>query len=93
MAGTRSVGLSVVFLIGCAVGGAASSRFVAPPARAGTNPTGWEHYCFYGDKGVTEKANELGAQGWEMVAGAGAGAGAGITAEMEFIWCFKREKL
>ena len=93
MRGTRSVGLGAVFLIGCAVGGAASSRFVAPPARAGTNPTRWEHYCLYGDKGVTAKANELGAEGWEMVAGAGAGTGSTITAEMEFIWCFKREKL
>ncbi len=93
MAGTRSVGLSVVFLIGCAVGGAASSRFVAPPARAGTSPTRWEHTCFYGDKGITEKSNELGAEGWEMVAGAGAGNGSGFTAEMKFIWCFKREKL
>jgi hypothetical protein len=88
MRGTRTVGLSVVFLIGCAVGGA-TSQYVAPPARAGTNLPQWEYTCLFPGLGnPTEKANELGAQGWELAAGAGAGAGY----DKQFFWCFKRSK-
>ena len=91
MRATKSVSLGIVFLVGCAVGGAAS-HVVAPPVRAGTNPERWEHYCFKGSSGISQTADKLGAEGWEMVAGAGAGAGDGIMKEMVFVFCFKRPR-
>jgi hypothetical protein len=92
MRATKSVSLGIVFLVGCAVGGA-SSHFVAPPARAAApNPATWEHYCIRGSSGISDKANKLGAEGWEMAAAAGAGAGDGVLKEMEFVFCFKRPR-
>ncbi|MBC8133508.1 MAG: hypothetical protein H7X95_11055 [Deltaproteobacteria bacterium] len=90
MKSTQAAVLGAVFVIGCAVGGA-SSHFVVPPARAGTNPTRWEYYCLEtGEEGFLQKCNQLGAQGWEMAAGAGAGAGTGWDKTMKLTWCFKR---
>jgi hypothetical protein len=68
--------LLVVFFAGCA----AERLLVVPPARAETNPQRWEYACFkYFDIGsTTEKANEFGAQGWEMVSAS------------NVPWCFKR---
>jgi hypothetical protein len=88
MATTRSAVIGVVFLIGCAVGGA-SSRLAVPLARAGTNPPRWEYHCIEGSPELVAQANQMGDQGWEMAAGAGAGAGYG----KELIWCFKRPVL
>ncbi len=84
---TRSILLGTVFLIGCAVGGVAS-QFVAPPARAGTNPTRWEYYCIQGLEKVIERSDQLGAEGWEMVT---ATAVAGHT-DHYYTWCFKRPR-
>jgi hypothetical protein len=89
MGTTRSVFVGMVFLIGCAVGGI-SSQLVVPQVRAGTNPTRWEYHCVEGSEEIVAHSNKMGAQGWEMTAGAGAGSGAGIGSEREFIWCFKR---
>ena len=83
---TRSAAIGVVFLIGCAVGGV-SSRLVVPPVRAGTNPTRWEYHCLSGHSNdLVQSSNQMGAQGWEMAAGAGAGEGW----DKEFVLCFKR---
>ena len=85
----RGVGVGVVFLVGCAVGGAAG-RFVVPPASAQQAATGtrWEYFCFdeTAASDVMAKANPAGLQGWDMVA-AGTRYGSALT------WCFKRPKL
>jgi len=91
MKATKSVLLGIVFLIGCAVGGA-SSHFAAPPARAAGSPQMWEHYCFRGNTQISDTANKLGAEGWEMAAAAGAGAGDVMVNSMTFIFCFKRPR-
>lgn len=83
----RGVGVGMVFLVGCAVGGAAG-RFVVPPANAQqTSVTRWEYFCFeeYRTDNILPKANAAGAKGWEMV-GADGGGNSGS-------WCFKRPKL
>jgi len=81
----RSLGISLVFVAGCAVGGA-SARFVVPPASAqqAATLTKWEYLC-QGMRydGTVGPANRAGAQGWELVT---YDPGAGIA-------CFKRPKL
>jgi hypothetical protein len=85
-----SVGVGMVFLVGCAVGGAAG-RFVVPPASAqqAAMLTKWEYTCI-SDVGP---ANELGVQGWELAAGVGDVRGYGGSVRSNAIWCFKRPKL
>ena len=79
---TRSLGVALVFVAGCAVGGA-SSLFVVPPASAqqAATLTKWEYSCFHevliGD--VEPKSKALGSQAWELAAASGAD-----------VWCFKR---
>lgn len=56
------------------------------PASADSNPAKknqWQYQCFTasGVTQVTERANKMGEQGWELVTSAG-GA--------ETLWCFKR---
>jgi hypothetical protein len=76
--------LALVFLIGCAVGGAAS-HLAVPAARAQGTPK-WEYFCFaeYDAEDIMAKGNQAGAQGWEMV-GSSSGNSATHTT-----WCFKR---
>ena len=84
----RAVGMSAVFVIGF-VGGAMSQ--FAGTARAATPRVRWEYRCFSAGEGITETSNQLGAQGWEMVAAAGAAGGPAIGAEwLKMVWCFKR---
>jgi hypothetical protein len=78
--------LGVVFLLGCVVGGM-SSQFVAPPVRAGTNPTRWEYYCIEDVEKLTERSDKLGAEGWEMATAAAIDGG-----HPYFVWCFKRAR-
>lgn len=86
----RSLGISLVFVAGCAVGGA-SARFVVPPAsaqQAATLPR-WEYVCIEGDHDIgmiQAKANTLGAQAWEM-------AGSLNPSLSSATWCFKRPKM
>jgi hypothetical protein len=86
----RGVGIGVVFLVGCAVGGA-SSRLMVPPASAqqAASLTKWEYLCFWKNSmdDVVDRANQLGAEGWEMAAAAGGGA-----QSMQVTWCFKRAR-
>jgi hypothetical protein len=82
--------LSLVFLVGCAVGGAAS-HFVAPPARAGTTPQKWAYFCITSGDNVerfTRKLDQAGAEGWELVAASVSDGGTSITNNA--FWCFKR---
>jgi hypothetical protein len=65
--------IAIIFLVGCATGGVAS-QLVVPPARAGTAPTRWEHFCrrasaasLTGVDSFTEKLDDAGARGWELV--------------------------
>ncbi len=79
--------LSVVFIVGC-VAGAAGRPIVVPEAsarqpvrdqRSAQNPR-WEYRCVR-DAPVSliqDRANRVGADGWELVTGSAAG------------WCFKR---
>jgi hypothetical protein len=63
----KSVLITLVFLVGCAVGGGAS-RFVVPPAHA-QNVQRWDYLCFeeWGAEDIMVKAKQAGAEGWEMV--------------------------
>lgn len=81
----RSIAISLVFVAGCAVGGA-SARFVVPTANAqqAATLTKWEYLCpAMRFDAVAEPANKAGAEGWELV---NYDPKAGIG-------CFKRPKL
>jgi hypothetical protein len=39
---------------------------------------------------ITDMANKLGRQGWEMSAAAGAGWGGGMASGVTMVWCFER---
>jgi hypothetical protein len=85
---TRTLGIALVFVAGCAVGGA-SARFVVPSANAQQAATlsKWEYMCFeemYVGKAAL-KANAAGEQGWEMSGVMGDSTASGF--------CFKRPKL
>jgi hypothetical protein len=58
---------SVLFIFGCAVGGAASQLVVPPASAAGTQR--WDYFCFeeWGASEIMAKAQQAGAAGWEMV--------------------------
>ena len=60
----RQVLIGCVFLVGCVAGGI-GSQLVAPPARAGTTPQKWEHYCMR-DPDVRQ-LHDAGLKGWELV--------------------------
>jgi hypothetical protein len=79
----RGVGIGLVFLVGCAVGGA-SSRFVVPPASAqqAATLTRWEYFCA---NGSVDDADKSGAQGWELVQ-----LSMLDRRTFDSIWCFKR---
>lgn len=82
---TRSLGIAVVFVAGCAVGGA-SARFVVPPANAqqAATLTKWEYLCpAMRFDAVTAPANKAGAEGWELV----------NYDPQSGIGCFKRPKM
>jgi len=85
MSKLRTVAIGIVFLVGCAVGGAAS-RVAVPPASAqqAASLTRWEYMCQ--EAGNLEQsvqaAKEAGSQGWEVV---------GFPKLTT--WCFKRARL
>jgi hypothetical protein len=91
----RGLGVAVVFLAGCAVGGA-SGRFVVPPANAqqAATLTKWEYMCFSERDGEEDdsqgKANAAGLQGWEM---AGSLSHGSLSHGGRGQWCFKRLKM
>jgi hypothetical protein len=66
---TNRILVGAVFLAGCAVGGA-SSQLVVPKASAQqvATLTKWQYVCVHEGKSadMTEAANTLGADGWEL---------------------------
>lgn len=84
---TRSLGIALVFVAGCAVGGV-SSQLAVPKANAqqATTLTKWEYNCLWlDDDEATGAANKLGAEGWEML---------GISRYPNDVFtCFKRPKM
>jgi hypothetical protein len=78
---TRTGLVALIFIAGCATGGVAS-QFVVPPARA-QDTQKWDYMCFGANvDGITGKAKQAGAEGWELVTGAGL--------QQSGIWCFRR---
>jgi hypothetical protein len=84
----RGVGIGLVFIVGCAVGGAAGQLAVpAASAQQAASLTKWEYTCvgdIWKPAEIAAKANEAGAQGWEMTSVAANSVG--------WTWCFKRPK-
>jgi hypothetical protein len=87
--------LAVLFglVVGCAASQVAP-QFVVPVARAGTNPTKWEYTCMDILDGITDTANKMGAQGWELTAASGYAVHyqgkISKPDEPRMVWCFKR---
>jgi hypothetical protein len=86
---TRAILLLGVFFAGCATSQVVARSWV-PPARADTRAQRWEYACQRATEDITRQANDLGAQGWEMVAAAGAGWGGDTVHDHTMVWCFKR---
>jgi hypothetical protein len=84
----RSLFLVLAFLAGCA--GAAAAPLMVQVARANPPAQRWEYDCRQANTGITDMANQLGQQGWDLTAAAGAGWGGGLLAEHNMVWCFKR---
>jgi hypothetical protein len=79
------LGLSfaAVYVLGCA-----TARIIEPRASAQAMPPGaqrWEYLCLdgYNAETINQRANEAGAQGWEMAAALGSDRAPGL-------WCFRR---
>jgi hypothetical protein len=83
----RTLLVVLAFLAGC--GGSQAARLVVPVARASTPVQRWEYDCRYATDHVTDISNQLGQQGWELVAAAGAGPGLAESSK-SMVWCFKR---
>jgi hypothetical protein len=83
--------LSAAYILGCATGEAVSNAGTQEPVAAAAEapavaPSGaqrWAYQCTEGrnTRTINDRANTLGAEGWEMVGAGVAGVG---------IWCFKR---
>ena len=78
----------LAFLAGCA--GSQAAQVLVPVARANPGAQRWEYDCREATKGITDMSNQLGQQGWELVAASGAGWGSGLGADHTMVWCFKR---
>jgi len=90
---TRTGLVALVFLAGCAVGGA-SSQLVAsqanaqgpavPPAKSPQTQK-WDYLCLDFDhrESITDEAKKAGREGWEMVTVI-------QPLNRSVIWCFKR---
>jgi hypothetical protein len=74
--------VAVMFIVGCAVGGAAS-RLLVQTAAAQTIKR-WDYLCFeeLGAKEIMAKAKRVGAEGWEMVVA--------DSVQTRQVVCFKR---
>ncbi len=73
--------LFVAFTAGCASAVLATNAVVPQAQAAPATIQKWEYFCTAAGVRVTDVANHLGADGWEMAAAGG-----------EATWCFKRPK-
>lgn len=75
-----------LFLAGAFVAGllVAEARPAAADGHGPPKQSQWQYQCFQAETvaQVTERANKMGQQGWEMVTSAGK--------KSETLWCFKR---
>jgi hypothetical protein len=75
-----------VFLIGAFAAGLFVMRIdaVSADGHERERQNQWQYQCFEAEQvaQVTERANKMGQQGWEMVTSAGK--------KSETLWCFKR---
>lgn len=86
----NGLGLGIAFLLVYFLGCASAGVSTPPVAHAQTGPAAaglqrWEYFCTegYNAETIIERANQAGAQGWEMVAGLG-------SPRVHGLWCFKR---
>lgn len=91
----HAVPFGLLFVLGCAVGGAASQLAVAP-SRAGNPPSRWEYLCTQASptpSSLTTHLNQMAGQGWDLVSTSPAHlereAGAGAATDA-FVFCFRR---
>lgn len=79
------VSFSGVFMLGCMVSRVMPEQTI-PTAKATAGHQTWQYMCLNDPSAVTEAANKLGRQGWEMITG----GGAGDMPHRKFVYCFKR---
>ena len=91
----HAVPFGLLFVLGCAVGGAASQLAVAP-SRAGNGPSRWEYLCTQASptpSSLTTHLNQMTGQGWDLVSTSPAHlereASAGAVTDA-FVFCFRR---
>lgn len=58
--------LSVIFVLGCATGGAASQLMI-PPVHAQSSAPRWEYLCLEGSQVTSAAMTKAGAAGWDLV--------------------------
>lgn len=75
---------AVVFVLGCATGGAASHYVGSAGAQLPPSGEAWQYACFSASdsREIVQTANGMGAEGWEMAAATLSGS--------RPLWCFKR---
>lgn len=73
-----------VFVVGALFAGAFIAGVNPVAAEQGPKHSQWQYQCFQAEEvaQVTERANKMGEQGWELVTAAGK--------KNETLWCFKR---
>lgn len=77
--------LAVAYVVGCA-----TARVAPTPMAVAQAPVGmsrWEYFCTdgYNADTIMQRANQAGAEGWEMVGGVG-------STRVPGLWCFKRPR-
>jgi hypothetical protein len=85
--------LLVAFLAGCEASHLARTGFNVPEANAQVPAQRFQYYCLRATDNITDQANKLGQQGWELVAAAGSGSGMGFSQSETMVWCFKHAPL
>lgn len=86
----RNLLMAVVFLAGCEASQVARVALAVPEARAGVPAQRYEYWCERANDNITDMANKLGQQGWELSAAASPGAGGGPLSGTAIVWCFQR---
>jgi hypothetical protein len=85
----RLLALNVAFLVGCGASHVAGS-FHVREARADAPAQRFEYNCIRATEGITDAANKLGEEGWELSAAAASGTLSAGWGSQSMVWCFKR---